>query len=473
MTQCGNNFLCLQHCIAYAAVLSFGFTGLGAGRCNRGVRYHGVLRGGDNFLCLQHGIAYAAVAAFGQAGLGAGGGNCFIYYLGVTSGRIIRILYFFFTIEVLSAQQNCDRIYIFSDLRTGCIDLTLDRNAICCSGDHFLTVLALRRNICCSKATVRRNMPIPYGFSSFSHSMTNSRDDFLFRQLFLTYAAVAACRQAVLGAGGCNGCIRYLLVTRGGIDFLCLQHFITYAAMRSFGFAVLGAGGCNCCVRYHGVTRCWDALPLLHDLTTGLALLFRCITIFCTGIWHICLCLYNVIMFCFLRDHLLLFDYCRAVQTHLSICQTGLCTGSRLSPDCFGSVISDRIIRIIYFFFTIELLSAQQNCDRIYIFSDLRTGCIDLTLDRNAICCSGDHFLTVLALRRNICCSKATVRRNMPIPYGFSSFSHSMTNSRDARPFRQHFITYATVATPPPTNRPRCRWVQLLHLLPRCDPVRE
>ena len=85
-------------------MLSFSFTGLGAGGGNGCIRYHGVTRGGNNFLCLQHFIAYAAVLSFSFTGLGAGGGNCCIYYLGMTSGRIIRIIYFFFTIEVLSAQ---------------------------------------------------------------------------------------------------------------------------------------------------------------------------------------------------------------------------------------------------------------------------------------------------------------------------------------------------------------------------------
>ena len=183
-------------------------------------------------------------------------------------------------------------------------------------------------------------MPNPYGFSSLLHSMTNSRDARLCRQLFLTYAAVAAFRQAVLGAGGGNCCIRYPLVTRGGNGFLFHQHFLTYAAALSFGFTVLGTGRCNCSNYYLFVTRCFDERPLLHDLSTGLAFLFRCITIFCTGIWHICLCLYNVIfiMVCF-RDHLLFYEHFIAVQTHLSFCQTGLCTGSRLSPDCFGSMI--------------------------------------------------------------------------------------------------------------------------------------
>ena len=288
----------------------------------------------------KHYMAEQTFLSIRQTGLCTGSRLSPDCFGSVISDRIIRIIYFLFTIEVLSAQGNCDRIYIFSDLRTGCIDLTLDRNAICCSGDHFLAVLALRRNICCSIAAVRRNMPNPYGFSSLLHSMTNSPDGLLCCQLFITYAAVAAFRQAVLGTGGCNCCICYLLVTRGGNNFLCLQHFLTYAAALSFGFTVLGTGRCNCSNYYLFVTRCFDARPLLHGLSTGLAFLFRGITIFCTGIWHICLCLYNVIfiMVCF-RDHLLFYEHFIAVQTHLSFCQTGLCTGSRLSPDCFGSMI--------------------------------------------------------------------------------------------------------------------------------------
>ena len=174
--------------------------------------------------------------------------------------------------------------------------------------------------------------------------MANSRDACLCRQHFITYAAVAAFRQTVLGAGRCNCCIRYLLVTRGGNNFLFHQHFLTYAAVLSFGFTVLGAGRGNCCIYYHGMTRCFEALPLLHDLTTGIAFLFRGITIFCTGIWHICLCLYNVIfiMICF-RDLLLFYEHFFAELTTLSICQTGMCTVSLPSPDCFGSVLLHRI----------------------------------------------------------------------------------------------------------------------------------
>ena len=190
--------------------------------------------------------------------------------------------------------------------------------------------------------------------------VTRGGNNFLCLQHCITYAAVLSFGFTALGTGGCNCCICYLGVTQCGNNFLCLQHFLTYAAVLSFGFTVLGAGGCNCCIRYLLVTRCWDALPLLHDLSTGLAFLFRCITIFCTGIWLICLCLYNVIfiMVCF-RDHLLFYEHFIAEQTHLSICQTGLCTGSRLSPDCFGSVTFGRSIWIIYCFFTIEVLSAQ------------------------------------------------------------------------------------------------------------------
>ena len=344
MTLGGHFFLLGQDFLAHTAVLSLGQAGFGTGRCNSSVHRRGVTLRGHFFLLGQDFAANAAVLSFGQAGLGAGGGNCFIYYLGVTSGRIIRIIYFFFTIELLSAQQNCDRIYIFSALRTGCIDIMPDRNAICCSGDHFLTVLALRRNICCSKAAVLRNMPIPYGFSSFSYSMTNSRDARPFRQHFITYATVAAPpRPTGLGAGGCNCCIRYHSVTRGGDNFLFHQHFLTYAAALSFGFTVLGAGGCNCSNYYLFVTRCFLELPLLHDLTTGSAFLFRGIAIFCTGIWHICLCLYNVIMGCFLRDLRLLFEHFFAILTTLSICQTGMCTVSLPSPDWFGSTLLLRI----------------------------------------------------------------------------------------------------------------------------------
>ena len=190
--------------------------------------------------------------------------------------------------------------------------------------------------------------------------MTRGGNGFLFHQHCITYAAVFSLGQAGLGTGGGNCCIRYLGMTRGGNSFLFRQHCITYAAVLSFGFTGLGAGGCNGCICYLFVTRCWDALPLLHGLSTGLAFLFRGITIFCTGIWHICLCLYNVIfiMVCF-RDHLLFYEHFIAEQTHLSGCQTGLCTGSRLSPDCFGSVTFGRSIWIIYFFFTIEVLSAK------------------------------------------------------------------------------------------------------------------
>ena len=173
--------------------------------------------------------------------------------------------------------------------------------------------------------------------------MANSRDACPCLQHFITYAAVAAFRQTILGAGRCNGCIYYLLVTRGGNGFLFHQHFPTYSAVLSFGFAVLGAGGCNCCIYYHGMTRCFEALPLLHDLTTGSAFLFRFITILCTGIWHICLCLYNVIMGCCFRNHRLLFEHSFAKLTTLSICQTGLCTVSLPSPDWFGSVLLHRI----------------------------------------------------------------------------------------------------------------------------------
>ena len=160
-------------------MFSFGQAGLGAGRCNSCICYLGVTRGGDNFLCLQHCITYATVFSLGQAGLGAGGCNGCICYLGVTSGRIIRIIYFFFTIELLSTQENCDRIYIFSALCTGCIDAVPICSVICCSGDCVITVLALRRNLYRSKAAIRRNIPLPYGFCFLLHSMTNSRDGLL------------------------------------------------------------------------------------------------------------------------------------------------------------------------------------------------------------------------------------------------------------------------------------------------------
>ena len=146
VTLGGHFFLLGQDFAANAAVAACGQAGLGAGGCNGCIRYHGVLRDRNNFLCLQHCITYAAVAACGQAGLGAGRCNGCIRYPLVTRGGIIRIFYFFFTIELLSAQQNCDRIYIFSDLRTGCIDAVPICSAICFSGNHFLAVLASRRN---------------------------------------------------------------------------------------------------------------------------------------------------------------------------------------------------------------------------------------------------------------------------------------------------------------------------------------
>ena len=196
---------------------------------------------------------------------------------------------------------------------------------------------------------------------------------------------MAAFGQAGLGAGGCNGCIRYHGVLRNGDDFLFHQHFITYAAVAAFGQAGLGAGGCNGCICYLGVTRGGNNFLFLQQFITV------------------------------------------ASAAALFIGQAGLGAGSRLSLDCYlGRVAYGRSIWIIYCFFTIELLSAQGNCDRIYLFSALRTGWIALTLDCNAICCSGERFITFLALRRNRYRSKTAIR-NSPIPYGFSSFIHNMS----------------------------------------------
>ena len=56
-------------------------------------------RGGNDFLCLQHFLTYAAALSFGLTGLGTGGCNCFIYYLGVTRGfDRYRFIYDLFTV---------------------------------------------------------------------------------------------------------------------------------------------------------------------------------------------------------------------------------------------------------------------------------------------------------------------------------------------------------------------------------------
>ena len=89
--------------------------------------------------------------------------------------------------------------------------------------------------------------------------------------------------------------------------------------MLSFGFTVLGTGGCNCCIRYPLVTRGFDDCRRFCDRSTGLALLFRFMPIFCTGSWLIFLCLYNVIMFCFFGNLRLLFEHFFAELTTLSI----------------------------------------------------------------------------------------------------------------------------------------------------------
>ena len=240
-----------------------------------------------------------------------------------------------------------------------------------------------------------------------------------------------SCGLTGLGAGGGNCCIGHYRVALRRNGLLCQQHFITYAAMLSCGLTGLGAGRRNCCIYHLGVTLGSDGIRRLHDLTTGKACLFLCMPIFRTGSSLIFLCQSNVIMGRFLRDFRLLFEHYSAEPTTLSICQTGLCTGSWLSPDWFGSVTFSGGIRIIYLLFTVELLSAQQNFDRIYIFSILCAGCSCRLLDRNAICCSGDRVITVLALRRNLYRSKAAIRRNVPLPYGFCFLLHSMTNSRD------------------------------------------
>ena len=331
MTLGGHFFLLGQDFAANAAVAALGQAGFGTGRCNSSVHRRGVTLRGHFFLLGQDFLAHTAVLSFGFTGLGAGGGNCCIRYLGVPSGRIIRIFYFFFTIELLSAQGNCDRVYIFSDLRTGCIDLTLDCNAICCSGDHFLTVLALRRNICCCKATVRRNMPIPYGFSSFSHSMTNSRDARPFRQHFITYATVATPpRPTGLGTGGCNCCICYHGVTQCGNNFLFLQHFLTYAAVAACLQTGLGTGGCNCCIRYLGMTCGFDRYRFIYALFTVLAFCFPCPSVLGTSCGLFPFTDTNIQMSAG-RYHLLRFQHRIAVIAVAALGQAGLCTGCRFA----------------------------------------------------------------------------------------------------------------------------------------------
>ena len=146
-----------------------------------------------------------------------------------------------------------------------------------------------------------------------------------------------------LGTGGGDCFIGHYRVALRRNGLLCQQHFFTHAAALSFGLTGLGTGGCNFSNYYLLVTRCFEAFPILHGLITGSAFLFRGIAIFCTGIWHICLCLYNVIMGCCFRNLRLLFEHFFAILTTLSLCQTGLCTGSRLSLDYFGSVLLLRI----------------------------------------------------------------------------------------------------------------------------------
>ena len=160
--------------------------------------------------------------------------------------------------------------------------------------------------------------------------MANSRDACLCLQHFITYAAVAAFRQTDLGTGGCNCCIRYLLVTRGRNSFLFHQHFLTYAAVLSFGFTGLGAGGCNGCICYLFVTRCWDALPLFHGLSTVLAFCFLCPSVLGTSCGLFQFTSINIQMSAG-RDLLLRFQHLITVIAMAATGQTGLCTGCRFA----------------------------------------------------------------------------------------------------------------------------------------------
>ena len=190
-------------------------------------------------------------------------------------------------------------------------------------------------------------------------------------------------------------------MTRGGNNFLFHQHFLTYAAVLSFFFTVLGTGSCNCCIRYLLVTRCWDALPLLHGLTTVLAFCFLCPSVLGTSCGLFQFTSINIQMSAG-RYRLLRFQHLIAVIAVAALGQTVFGTGCR-----FAFVSDRKMICLCVWYLHCEgrrITSAAQ-CNSVlwcigYFLIQL-TGRFCRNFVCDTISCLFNRFSAVYALSRS------------------------------------------------------------------------
>ena len=84
MTLGRNYVLSNENCVTNRAMLAFGKTGVGAGRCYSLINHFGMTLGRNYVLSNKNRITYRAMLTFGETGIRAGCGNSLIDYFGVT-----------------------------------------------------------------------------------------------------------------------------------------------------------------------------------------------------------------------------------------------------------------------------------------------------------------------------------------------------------------------------------------------------